>query len=84
MTQTLVRNRVRHAATGPRPSPIRALSRPNRRASPAAPTRNNPDRPRAITLLRYRTEIVVPPDRYVCLQLPAHFPEGRATVTVLC
>ena len=31
---------------------------------------------------RYRTEVVVPPDRYVCLQLPGHYPEGRATVTV--
>ena len=31
---------------------------------------------------RYRTEIDVPTDRYVCLQLPAHFPDGRATVTV--
>jgi len=31
---------------------------------------------------RYRTEIVVPPDHYVCLQLPEHFPAGRATVTV--
>jgi hypothetical protein len=33
-------------------------------------------------VLRYQTEIDVPPDRYVCLQLPADFPEGRATVTV--
>ena len=32
---------------------------------------------------RYHTEIVIPPDRYVCLQMPAHFPEGTATVTVL-
>ena len=32
---------------------------------------------------RYQTEIVIPPDRYVCLQMPAHFPEGTATVTVL-
>jgi hypothetical protein len=31
---------------------------------------------------RYRTEIVVAADRYVCLQLPPHFPEGVATVTV--
>lgn len=31
---------------------------------------------------RYRTEIVVPPDRYVCLQLPADAPEGHATVSV--
>lgn len=31
---------------------------------------------------RYRTEIVVTPDRYVCLQLPAHFPEGSAVVAV--
>jgi hypothetical protein len=30
----------------------------------------------------YRTEIVIPVDRYVCLQLPEHLPEGRATVTV--
>jgi hypothetical protein len=32
---------------------------------------------------RYHTEIVIPADRYVCLQMPAHFPEGLATVTVL-
>jgi hypothetical protein len=32
---------------------------------------------------RYRTEIVIPPDRYVGLQLPAHLPEGRAVVTIL-
>ncbi len=32
---------------------------------------------------RYHTEIVIPPDRYVCLQMPADFPEGTATVTVL-
>jgi len=31
---------------------------------------------------RYRTEIVITCDRYVCLQLPAHFPEGRARITV--
>lgn len=30
----------------------------------------------------YRTEIVIPRDRYVCLQLPDHLPEGRARVTV--
>jgi hypothetical protein len=32
---------------------------------------------------RYRTEIVVPPDRYVCLQLPADFPDGHATISVV-
>lgn len=32
--------------------------------------------------MRYRTEIFVAPDRYVCLQLPAYLPEGRAVVTV--
>jgi hypothetical protein len=32
---------------------------------------------------QYRTEIVIPPDRYVCLQLPPDLPEGRAIVTVL-
>jgi hypothetical protein len=31
---------------------------------------------------RYRTEIVVPPDRYIGLQLPPSLPEGRAIVTV--
>lgn len=35
-----------------------------------------------MTVLRYRTEIVVSRDRYVCLQLPGHFPEGLARVTV--
>ena len=33
-------------------------------------------------MLRYRTEIVIPADRYVCLQLPPDLPEGRAVVTV--
>jgi hypothetical protein len=33
-------------------------------------------------LLRYRTEIFVPADRYICLQLPVDLPEGLATVTV--
>ena len=32
--------------------------------------------------MRYQTEIHVSTDRYVCLQLPTFFPEGRATVTV--
>lgn len=32
----------------------------------------------------YRTEIVVPSDRYVCLQLPGRFPTGHAIVTVRC
>jgi hypothetical protein len=32
---------------------------------------------------RYQTEVLIPPDRYVGLQLPAHLPEGRAIVTVL-
>lgn len=31
---------------------------------------------------RYRTEIVIPPDRYVGVQLPAHLPEGRAVITI--
>jgi hypothetical protein len=30
----------------------------------------------------YRTEILIPADRYVCLQLPPHLPEGLATITV--
>jgi hypothetical protein len=30
----------------------------------------------------YQTEIEIPFDRYVCLQLPNHLPEGRALVTV--
>ena len=33
-------------------------------------------------MLRYRTEIVVPADRYVCLRLPDDLPEGHAIVTV--
>ncbi len=32
--------------------------------------------------MRYQTEIYVPGDRYVCLQLPDYLPEGRALVTV--
>jgi hypothetical protein len=31
---------------------------------------------------RYRTEILIPSDHYICLQLPPHLPEGRATITV--
>lgn len=34
-------------------------------------------------MIRYQTEVVVAPDRYVCLQLPDHLPEGRARVTVV-
>jgi hypothetical protein len=33
-------------------------------------------------LTRYRTEILIPPDGYVCLQLPPGLPAGRATVSV--
>lgn len=32
--------------------------------------------------MRYQTEIHVSADRYVCLQLPSYFPEGRAVVVV--
>ena len=32
--------------------------------------------------MQYRTEVFIPPDRYVCLQLPVHLPEGRATITI--
>jgi hypothetical protein len=32
--------------------------------------------------MRYETEIHVSSDRYVCLQLPSFFPEGRAVVLV--
>ncbi len=31
---------------------------------------------------RYRTEILIPPDRTVVLQLPVNVPQGWATVTV--
>lgn len=31
---------------------------------------------------QYRTEVLIPSDRYLCLQLPAHLPTGLATVTV--
>jgi hypothetical protein len=34
-------------------------------------------------LMRYQTEIFVPADRYVCLQLPEYLPEGKAVVTIL-
>lgn len=30
----------------------------------------------------YTTKIQIPPDRYLCLQLPERFPTGWATVTV--
>jgi hypothetical protein len=32
---------------------------------------------------QYRTEVVIAADRYVCLQLPANLPTGRAIVTVM-
>lgn len=32
--------------------------------------------------MSYRTEIVIPPDRYVCIQLPDYVPEGRAVVVI--
>lgn len=32
---------------------------------------------------RYQTEVLIPPDRFIGLQLPPHLPEGRATVTVV-
>jgi hypothetical protein len=32
---------------------------------------------------RYRTEILIPPDRFIGLQLPPDLPEGRAIVTVV-
>jgi hypothetical protein len=31
---------------------------------------------------RYRTEIVIPPDRYLGLQLPSNLPAGRAIVSI--
>lgn len=31
----------------------------------------------------YRTEIVIPDDRYIALQLPPDLPPGRAVVTVV-
>ena len=34
-------------------------------------------------MAHYRTEVLIAADRYVCLQLPAHLPLGRATVTVM-
>lgn len=34
-------------------------------------------------MYRYRTEIHIPSDRYVCLQLPDRLPEGKAIVTVV-
>lgn len=37
----------------------------------------------SLTMNRYQTEIVVPADRYVALQLPPELPEGPATVTVV-
>lgn len=33
-------------------------------------------------MVRYRTEVFIPTDRLINLQLPDHFPEGRAVVTV--
>ncbi len=32
--------------------------------------------------MQYRTEIVVPEDRYVCVLLPEYLPPGRAILTV--
>jgi hypothetical protein len=35
-------------------------------------------------VLRYTTEIVIPADRYVCLQLPEGLAPGPATLTIVC
>jgi hypothetical protein len=48
----------------------------------AVPARCHHDR-QDPNVRRYRTEIVVPFDRYVCLQLPEPFPTGPAVVTVM-
>ncbi len=34
-------------------------------------------------MLRYKTEVIIPPDRYISLQLPEELPEGHAIVTVV-
>ncbi|SIO67331.1 hypothetical protein SAMN05444166_8337 [Singulisphaera sp. GP187] len=34
-------------------------------------------------MAQYRTEVFIADDRYVCLQLPANLPTGRALVTVV-
>src|SRR6185312_9731106 len=39
-------------------------------------------RERGINVRRYRTDIVIPPDRYLGLQLPPNLPAGRAIVTI--
>jgi len=36
-----------------------------------------------MTVAQYRTEVDIAADRYVCLQLPANLPTGRARVTVV-
>jgi hypothetical protein len=41
-----------------------------------------PSRPETPSVPRYRTEIVIPDDRYVSLQLPRDLPAGRAVVVV--
>jgi hypothetical protein len=38
--------------------------------------------PERYVVQRYRTEIVIAPDRVITLHLPPHFPEGRAIVVV--
>jgi hypothetical protein len=43
---------------------------------------STPTRPEATSVPRYRTEIVIPEDRYVSLQLPDDLPAGRAVVVV--
>ncbi len=34
-------------------------------------------------MTRYRTEIEIPPDGYVCIQLPGYVPAGRAVLTIV-
>lgn len=36
------------------------------------------------TLTRYKTEIVIPDDRFIAIQLPDALPRGRAVVIVEC
>jgi hypothetical protein len=58
---------------GGSPGPRSAAPSPNDRAL---------DDFREDPALQYRTEVFIPPDRYVCLQLPEYLPQGRATITI--
>ena len=78
LTQTLVRGRPRPAAPTDADAAATETGPPGDRPAPDSAR----TRPRGPPCRAIAPRSSSPPDRYVCLQLPRDFPEGRATVTV--